>query len=549
MKNKYESFVRRALRDERGQVLPWVVFGMLGLLGMAGISVDVGKAYAVRSQLQSAVNAAALAGAAEVYNTSSTNNASTFANTYLGLNNNTGLTPVSGYPQVTPLCLNGLMPHGATCVSGSPANALRVTAAVQVPTSIIAILGIHNLTVAATATSTMQGAAQPYNVAIILDATASMSDAPPAGSCTGYSTEFACALGGVQDLLEKVNPCGGISSCTTTNAKVRISLFSFPNVTTATVADDYTCGGTPTNEMYTLPATTLTGTVGYVPLSYSGGSSIPQSTYQDVPFLADWYSATSSNFLNSSSDLVKATGGCMKNPGGESTYYASVIYAAQAALLAQQAAETTAGFTTQNAMIILSDGQANAANTKFPSSSSTVSPLTTLGETDGISVSTNSTGNGYTAGGTGTHGTGMNLTGGKSTWGLYPDFHNECQQAIKAAQDAQNAGTIVYSVAFNSESDGCGVAGSGATVTDTVLLGTATSGQPALSLATLTPCIVMKNMASPASSTGMTYFYADTSSSSSGCTDTAHTVQSIQDIFGAIAATFTTPRLVPNSTT
>ena len=51
MKINLESFVRRALRDERGQVLPWVIFGMIGLLGMAGISVDVGKAYAVRNQL------------------------------------------------------------------------------------------------------------------------------------------------------------------------------------------------------------------------------------------------------------------------------------------------------------------------------------------------------------------------------------------------------------------------------------------------------------------------------------------------------------------
>ena len=68
MKNNSESFVRRALRDQRGQVLPWVIFGMIGLLGIAGISVDVGKAYAVRNQLQNAVNAAALAGAADVYN-------------------------------------------------------------------------------------------------------------------------------------------------------------------------------------------------------------------------------------------------------------------------------------------------------------------------------------------------------------------------------------------------------------------------------------------------------------------------------------------------
>jgi Flp pilus assembly protein TadG len=55
MRNNPKSFVRRALRDERGQVLPWVIFGMIGMLSMAGVSVDVGHAYAVRNQLQSAV--------------------------------------------------------------------------------------------------------------------------------------------------------------------------------------------------------------------------------------------------------------------------------------------------------------------------------------------------------------------------------------------------------------------------------------------------------------------------------------------------------------
>ncbi len=49
-------------------------------------------------------------------------------------------------------------------------------------------------------------------------------------------------------------------------------------------------------------------------------------------------------------------------PGGEGTYYAQVIYAAQAALVAQQ----TANPGSQNAMIILSDGNATASATSSP---------------------------------------------------------------------------------------------------------------------------------------------------------------------------------------
>jgi hypothetical protein len=221
----------------------------------------------------------------------------------------------------------------------------------------------------------------------------------------------------------------------------------------------------------------------------------------------------------------------MQNPGGERTYYAGVIYAAQASLIAEQSAVT--GMTPQNAIIMLSDGQANAPNSKFPPSGSTASPSNA-----GYSVVTNSTSN-----------TSTNLAGG--TWGTYPDFNDECQQAIKAAQDAQAEGTTVYSVAFGSESNGCGIPGGGGT--DTTLWATATGGNPALSLATLTPCVTMQNIASPAVTTGplagTSFFYADqTSVPNCSASSLAH-FSTLADIFNAIANSFTTPRLLPNSAT
>ena len=79
MKTTILSFARRALIDQRGQVLPWVALGLVGMLGMGGLSVDVGRAYVVHAQLQNDANAAVLAAAGLVYNTSSTNNATTEA--------------------------------------------------------------------------------------------------------------------------------------------------------------------------------------------------------------------------------------------------------------------------------------------------------------------------------------------------------------------------------------------------------------------------------------------------------------------------------------
>lgn len=511
------SVVRKAFFDQRGQVLPWAAFMMLSMLGMGGLVLDVGRAYVTRGQLQNAANSAALAAAGAVYNTSSTDNSSTVATTYSGSTGdiNSGIGFGSATTAVTTTCLNLLMPSGSTCVTGSPANAVKVTETSTVKTFFMPIVfGPRSLSVSATATASMQGAPTPWNVAIVLDGSTSMGDPPPSGSCTGYSTEYACALAGVKALLGHVNPCAGVASCTTANAKFRVAIFQFPNVKSSMVSDFWTCSGTPTNETYTLPKAGLSG---YTLLTYSGTTSSYEATPVSTGdgdangFVTDYWSGSTSDYLNTSSDLVKGIKGCMSNPGGESTYYASVIYAAQNALTAEKALYSG----SKNAMIILSDGQANATAAKFPTTA--VTP----------------TADGYS-------GTVLTNTG------VYPSTKDQCQQAIAAAQSANTLGTRVYTVAFNSESNGCAVSGSGATVTDTTLIGTATSGQPALSLATMTPCITMKNMASPQTATA-SYFYADTSSANSGCTDDAHTSTSIANIFDAIAATFTTPRLLPNN--
>jgi Flp pilus assembly protein TadG len=519
MRMNHLSVVRKAFYDQRGQVLPWAAFMMLTFLGMGGMVVDVGRAYVMRVQLQNAANAAALAAAGEVYDTSSTYNSSTVATSYSGSSSdaNSGIGVSSVSTAVSTVCLNLLMPTGTTCGTSSPANAVKVTETGTVKTYFMPIVfGPTSLSVKATATASMQGAPQAWNVAIVLDGTTSMGGTPPSGSCSGYTTEYACAMAGVTALLGHVNPCSGVASCSATTAKFRVALFQFPNVKTSNVADYWTCGGTPTPEPYTLPDAGLSG---YTTLTYNSIAA----TYEATPvatgdgdangFVYDYWSGSTSNYLNTSSDLTKGVTGCLTNPGGESTYYAGVIYAAQNALKAEAALHSG----SKNAMIILSDGQANATSSKFPSTSASPSA-------DGYS------------------GTAMTSTG------VYPSVTDQCQQAITAAQNANTAGTKVYTVAFNSESDGCAVSGSGVTVTDTSLTATATSGQPALSLSTLTPCIVMKNMASPSTAT-MSYFYADTSSASSGCTDTAHTTGTIANIFDAIAATFTSPRLLPNNAT
>src|ERR1700723_2537979 len=75
--------VRRILKDERGQTLPFVALLMTALLGMAGLVTDVGHAYVVRGTLQNSANAAALAASGFVYDSNSASvNSTSIANKF-----------------------------------------------------------------------------------------------------------------------------------------------------------------------------------------------------------------------------------------------------------------------------------------------------------------------------------------------------------------------------------------------------------------------------------------------------------------------------------
>jgi len=503
---------------------------MVALLGVGGLVVDVGRAYVVRSQLQNSANAAALAASGAVYDAQSdTVNSTTIANLY-GSGGSTDSNYFSGMGTVTTTvstkCLNSLMPVGETCVTGSPSNAVVVTNSTNVKTFLMGMFKVPTLKVGATAMASIQGTANSWNVAIIVDGTQSMSNAD--SNCGGLS-DFQCALSSVQVFLEHVNPG---------NNKVRVSLFSFPNLKSSTgFSNTSTCSGPFTTEPYTLPSPTATT---YAPIAYTGTTAYT-ATYQLAGFDSGYWDPTDSAAagLASGDNLVKTIGaayntttgakditGCLPNVGGQSTYYAAAIYAAQAALLAEQVANPG----SKNALILLSDGQANAAG--LPAGSSKFPQATSTAAAGGVSV---------TYAGTTTYSsTAKNLTGVNGTWGQYPDFNNECQQGIVAAQAATAAGTVVYAVGYGSEDTGCGAGGG----TDTHLdaTGTFTTLNVPFTLSQLTPCVTMENIAS-----NMSTFYSDPNESGSGstCTDTVHTTATLADISLSIAANFTTPRLLP----
>jgi hypothetical protein len=427
MRINLKSRISRLIKDDRGQVLPMMAALLVATVAAAALSIDLGRCFYGYRELQASTNSAALAGAYVLPNSG----AATTATNYSSLSgdnnaqaNMSSVTMVSGYPKV--LCLTTLSNAGMSCVAPGNGNAVQVQQQMVVNLFFAPIFGKKTLTLTATATAAMAGAiTSPYNVAIIVDTTSSMNDTDSDSQCS--TSRISCSLAGVRVLLQDLYPCSAqLALCGTatnnanvgspgifpgganvTNSVDRVSLFAFPNVQLGTISKDWTCPtSNPTNEPYTFPTA---GASSYGPT----GSTTP--TYQIVGFDSDYRTADTASSLNTGttpSDAAVAAGAkssCsgINAEGGEGTYYAGVIYAAQAALVA----EKTANPGSQNVMVIISDGDANA--------------------------------------------TSAHMTGASTTSGTYPSTKNQCAQAVTAANAATTAGTKVISVAYGSTSSGC----------------------------------------------------------------------------------------------
>lgn len=498
VKARMSFFLRRVIRDERGQMFPWMVFLSILITGIAGLTIDLGHAYVCYRQLQASTDAAALSGAYELAVPGATtamvqNQIDLFASSTGGANVNPNLSGTS--VNITFKCISDSDMVAAPCSAGAGGyNTVQVEQSTPVPTYFIRMLSLFRVNALSsipmhvTSTATMaSGANDQVNVAIVVDATASMNTQDTDANCG--NTRIYCALQGVRYMLGLLAPCTASTSksgetCTPYDSA---SLFSFPSLEANSVGSDTDCSTRtePTIVPYSTPAagatwSTPTGT---------------QTTYQITNYLSDWSSNNQvGGTLSGTSTLVEAVGGpsgsCagLDSKGGDGTYYAGVIYAAQSSLVAQQ----TASPGSKNIMIILSDGDANAVSGKMVTSS------------------------------------GSNVTHNGDT---YPSLDDQCQQAISAANYASNNGTTVYTIAYGAASSGCS--------TDT--------GSYAIS-----PCHAMMEMSTGyVSTTDAPHFYSDaTASQNKGqCTAPDNPNLDLNGIFGSIAAQLTKPRLIPNTTT
>ncbi|MGC2615107.1 MAG: pilus assembly protein TadG-related protein [Terracidiphilus sp.] len=481
----------RIIERQEGQVLPWFALLLILFGGFTAIVVDVGRGIIAYHMLQASCDSAAMAGVQLMSDTTQTstaiiNQATLFSSVPGKYNASNSFLPKAamqtGYPKV--YCSSMGSNAGVPCVAaGGTANAVTVAQTVTVPTFFGGIIGIPSITLKAASSALMAGAAaQKYNIAIVLDTTASMTSPDP-GGCTGYGsspTKMQCALLGVQTLLKALQPCTSTSTGTNCTGFDGVSIFTYPNIPANKASQDTTCNGSaPTPVPYTAPAVGGTWTN---PVSTSSTPTYQvtiggTSGYGTNGYGSDWSSNNqtvgANGTYNNNSLLAIVAGaatGCkgMQAKGGEGTYLASAIYAAGSSLAAQALAVPN----SKNAMIIMSDGDATSKSSQFDPS--------------------------------------VNLT----STGLYPSAKDECHQSITAANWVSNnvPDTTVFTVAYNAGTSG-----------------TCSTDSPAI-----TACSELQQMATVPSD-----FYADTSSSCPG------TKLALPAIFGSIQSRLTVARLLP----
>jgi hypothetical protein len=329
------------------------------------------------------------------------------------------------------------------------------------------------------------------------------------GNCTAGTTKEVCALGGIQTLLAGLTPCGpGSSSTNCKSAFDSVAIFTFPNVEASTASDATTCtSSTPQGVAYSAP---VIGSTWSMPSSTStnpdyeitSGNTNSGTTNGFVYNYSSTNAYGGSIVTSPANPLEIATGadtsGTKKAPcnglttpiSGEGTYLAGAIYAAQSALIAAQQAAPG----SLNAIVLLTDGDANATK-----------PLT---DTSGNTLNSKS-------------------TPPLGTNGAYPSLQDQCAQAIQASQYAAQHGTSVYVVAYQASTSGCD--------TDT------TDNDP---------CANLQAMALQAGST-TAYpgnFYSDATTTNKGaCTSSANPNLTLNQVFTQVATSFTTARLLPNT--
>ncbi len=384
--------MRRA-RGQRGQILPLVVMALVALLGIAAFAIDVGYAYYAKRQLQSATDAAALAGAQDLPNGTT---ALATAASYASANTPANLSGLTFTYQVK--CTNTAV-IATGCNAAVNPNQLTVTGSASTNTWFAKIFGITHFDVAAHANACSPCASTPVDIVLAVDRTGSMcSPTGPGGTCTDLNN----AKDGIRTLLGMMNP-----------PAAEIGMLDFPPVQT-----------TATNPC-SAPYNSLGGN------GYDGYDAATRGYLTDT-ISGNYKTGTA---LNTSSGLYLhtvdgASGACIE--AGGNTSYSEALRQAKAELDAHGRPNVP------DYIIFLTDGEANIGSVYGPN---TIYPQNNADDQQPCHTAINLA-SGYKAAGVTIYSIGYAL--GSNVYCTAGDFHKKNNQGNWVSCTAGTAGCYHY---------------------------------------------------------------------------------------------------------
>jgi len=153
------GFLTRLARDTRGNALAIVGAALVPLAAMIGSGVDMSRAYMAKTRLQSACDAAALAGRRIMNNDTLTTEVRQEATRFFNFNFRQGLYDTAAFTPV---------------ITRPEAGTIRVTASTTIPTSIMHVFGFDSLPLNVTCDAALNFV--NTDVMLVLDVTGSMAE-------------------------------------------------------------------------------------------------------------------------------------------------------------------------------------------------------------------------------------------------------------------------------------------------------------------------------------------------------------------------------------
>jgi len=188
-----------ALRQEAGQVIALVVVALIPLLGMLGLSLDIGYAYYSQRTLQSSADAAALAGASQLPNAAGATSVATQYGTTAGSKNAVPSSGITGVQQtVTEKCV-------ASLPGCAPDNAVVVDESASSSTFFLRLFGVDSISIHVRSTACGPCADRPADIMAVFDRTGSMCQTF-SGANDPACTKLNSAKSGMETMLSSLDP-------------------------------------------------------------------------------------------------------------------------------------------------------------------------------------------------------------------------------------------------------------------------------------------------------------------------------------------------------